>query len=347
MTVPQAYVELTPELARRWDRFVGLHPNASLYHHSRWVAFAADAFGFDTAWLTLESDTGEISGVLPMIRQRSRLFGDRWVSLPFFNYGGPLVTEDTASLALIELAARHAQETGVGRLEIRDIEARAGVASRTDKATLVLDLPSTAGELTERLGAKLRSQIRRADREAPEILRGGVDLVPEFYAIFAETMRDLGTPVLPPRFFTQMFERVGGDCHVLIVRLGGRSAAAALLTRNRGVMEIPWAGNLRQFRSAAANMRLYWECLRYAIETGHRRFDFGRSTVDSGTYRFKQQWGAQPRQLHWHYPLLAAEGEMTSRQYGSLVRAARAVWRHLPVPVATGLGTRLSAGLPW
>lgn len=281
-----------------------------------------------------------------MIRQQSRLFGDRWVSLPYFNYGGPLVVDTAVSGPLIERAADHARATRVRMLEIRDIAPREGIASRTDKATFILELPDTAEALGERLGAKLRSQIRRSDREAPEIVQGGADLVAEFYAVFAETMRDVGTPVLARRFFERMFERVGDDCRIVIVRLAGRTAAAALLTKHRQTIEVPWAGSLRQFRSAAANMRLYWECLKHAIESGHRRFDFGRSTVDSGPWHFKRQWGAQPMQLHWHYPL-ERRIPVAATQDSALFRAARVVWRHLPLPVATRLATRMSAGLPW
>jgi hypothetical protein len=30
-----------------------------------------------------------------------------------------------------------------------------------------------------------------------------------------------------------------------------------------------------------------------------KSFDFGRSTMNEGTYKFKKQWGCEPTQLHW------------------------------------------------
>ena len=48
-------------------------------------------------------------------------------------------------------------------------------------------------------------------------------------------------------------------------------------------------------------MLLYWTMLEYACDNGYRYFDFGRSTPDEGTYKFKEQWGAKPTPLHWHY----------------------------------------------
>jgi len=337
---------LAPEAAHRWDDFVAGHPRATLYHTSRWVSFAADVFGFEPAWLTAESTGPLLTGVLPLIRQTSRLFGDRWVSLPYFNYGGPLGADAPTERRLMDAAVSLARRTETKMLEIRDVEARLDYALRTDKATLVLDLPEAIDELSERLGAKLRSQIRRANREQPEVAEGGVELVGEFYGVFAETMRDLGTPAYPRRFFELMFDRVGVDCRIVIVRLGGQTAAAALLTHHRATVEIPWAGSLRRFRTAAVNMRLYWECLRHTVESRYSRFDFGRSTVGSGTYRFKQQWGAHPVPLYWYYPLEPA-GLMTPAHQGRLTTAARAVWCRLPVPFATRLAASFSGGLPW
>ena len=334
---------LSPEASQRWDGFIDGHPRATLYHTSRWVSFAANVFGFEPAWLTAGLP---LAGVLPLIRQTSRLFGDRWVSLPFFNYGGPLCTDEAADTRLLASAVELARASRVPRLEIRDRKERNDYATRSDKVGVVLALPGSVDALAELLGSKLRSQIRRADRERPQIVTGGRKLVNEFYALFAETMRDLGTPAYPRRFFEKMFDHVGADCTILIVRLGEDPAAGAVLTRFRDVTEIPWAANRQKYRSAAANMRLYWECLVHAIGTGSRSFDFGRSTRDSGTHRFKLQWGGQTVPMYWHYPLLPA-GSATDAESGRAMTAARQIWQHLPLPIATRLGASFSAGLPW
>ncbi len=346
MGLTQTLHTMTPGAAARWDAFVADHPRGTLYHSSRWVKFTAEAFGFGAAWIMQETDGGELTGVLPLVCQRSRLFGDRWVSLPYLNYGGPLAADTDADRPLMEAAVALARRTRVKMLEIRDTALRLDYAVRTDKTALVLQLPATVDELLDRLGAKLRSQIRRADRERPEVFEGGAELIADFYRVFAETMRDLGTPVYPRRFFELMFDRVGADCRIVIVRLAGEPAAAAVLTHGRDTVEIPWAGSLRRFRPAAVNMRLYWECLRHAVESRGLRFDFGRSTIGSGTYRFKQQWGADPVPLYWYYPLAPA-GPMAQARQGRLITSARAVWRRLPVSLATRLAAGFSGGLPW
>lgn len=346
MGVTRTLRAMTPDDAARWDAFVEGHPRATLYHRSRWVRFAAEAFGFEAAWIMQESEVGELTGVLPLVCQRSRLFGDRWVSLPYLNYGGPLAADESAERKLIDAAVALARGTRVGTLEIRDTTPRVDFAVRTDKVTLILELPASVAELSARLGSKRRLRIRRADREQPEVAVGGAELVSEFHRVFAETMRDLGTPAYPQRFFDLMFDRVGADCRIIVVRLAGVPAAAAVLVHGRDTVEIPWAGSLRRFRPTAVNMRLYWECLQYAVEAKFKKFDFGRSTIGGGTYHFKEQWGAIPVPLYWYYPL-EANGQLNPPNQGPLLRLAQGVWKRLPVSLATRLAAGFSGGLPW
>ena len=47
-------------------------------------------------------------------------------------------------------------------------------------------------------------------------------------------------------------------------------------------------------------MWMYRMILKRAIDLGYGYFDFGRSTTDANTYKFKKQWGAQPIAHHWN-----------------------------------------------
>lgn len=329
-----------------WDRFVDRHPGSTLYHTWRWTQLAADAFGFQPSLMTEHDAAGNLVGVLPLVLQTSRLFGRRLVSLPFLNYGGPLGLDRQTEERLLDQAAREALRLKARVLEIRDRVERPGHTQRTDKVTLELALPADSDSLAKALGAKLRSQIRRCDRENPVVITGGAELVDEFHGVFAETMRDLGTPVLPRHFFHRVLARLRDDCTLIVVRIADRPAAAALLTHYRERTEIPWAASRSSLRATGVNMRLYWECLQYAMQRGSTIFDFGRSTAGSGTYRFKLQWGARPRPLYWIYPLQPVATAQTAshpEQTGLVQR----VWSRLPLSVANRIGPLISPGLPW
>ena len=93
-------------------------------------------------------------------------------------------------------------------------------------------------------------------------------------------------------------------------------------------------------------MRLYWEVLKYAIEKRYSYFDFGRSSLNSGTYKFKQQWGALPKQLYWHY-WLPENGELpelnpNNPKYALIIN----VWKRMPVFLTKWIGPHIVAYLP-
>jgi FemAB-related protein (PEP-CTERM system-associated) len=333
-----------------WDAYVLDHGRATPYHLARMVEVGRVVFGLRCYYLTARGEDGEICGLLPLVEQQGVLFRRRFVSLPFFTYGGLLCNDDTAAIELANAAARLAAESGVNRIEYRhaqDVPAL-GYSVRTDKVSMVLPLPSTPGELDRRLGSKLRSQIRRADRVNPQVRVGGVELLGDFYRVFCSVMRDLGTPVFPLRFLAAVLDAAGPAASIVVLNIDATPAAAAILLRSRDRMEVPWAATLNRFRSDAVNMRLYRELLVLSIRNGATTFDFGRSTVGSGTQRFKRQWGAEPQQLFWHqWARDTQPGDVRPEDIRSRMDVAVRVWRRLPLPVANWLGPRISARLPW
>jgi FemAB-related protein (PEP-CTERM system-associated) len=340
-----------PAQDEAWDRYAASHPRYTVYHSTAFRSAVADAFGKEAHGFVATDEQGTIRGVLPLIRQKSPVFGDRLVSLPYANHGGPLADEPETAVALLQAAARHADALDCDRLEIRDHERRAvDWPERTDKVLLTRELPSSPEALDRELGSKLRSQCRRALKEGAEVLHGGADLVTKFHAVFAENMRDLGTPVYPQRWFEVLAKRLPAQAQLIVVRLAGRPAAAAFLLRWTGTLEIPWAASSREFNRYSVNMLLYREALGRAIALGCQRFDFGRSTQDSGTHRFKLQWGAEASPIHWRVRPrggASSSGHHAGGEEGRLKAMATRAWTRLPLAVANRLGPMVAPELPW
>ena len=333
-----------------WDAFVAQDPEASLYHLSGWPEIAREVFGHQPLYLEARETSGALVGVLPVIQQKSRLLGNFATSLAFFNYGGALARDAETAERLMHSAAEVAQGRGCRYLEFRDIHARSGPwAQRTDKITLQLELPATFEALSKRLGAKLRSQVKRADREDVQCRTGGAELLDDFYGVFAENMRDLGTPVYPKRFFEAIVKRFESYCQMVVIDWQGEPAAAAFLTFWRNQAEVPWASCRARAKPLGLNMKLYWELLSLAVSRGCSVFDFGRSTIDSGTYRFKRQWGAEPKPLYWYRWERHPSGQAIEHGegQGKVMQLATSVWQRLPLGVANALGPHISGALPW
>ncbi len=333
--------------AAAWDEYVASHPQGTPYHSCKWLDLTEAQFGHRKINLTYRSANGEIMGVLPLTRMRSTLFGKFWISLPFINFGGALAESDDVAVALMQHAAKCADTDGAAHVEFRDAKPYDGCwAARTDKVLMELPLPDSQEAFLTSIGSKLRAQAKRAQREDASIHHGGLELVPEFYAVLSENYRDLGTPVYARSFFERILKTFKEETTVSVVRLGDTAAAASLTIRHRGRTEIPWASALRKYNRFSVNMFLYAEIIKREIAAGQSLFDFGRSTIDAGTYRFKMQWGATPRQLYWHYWLKRGGTPPTLNPDNPKYALAIRAWQRLPLSISRTLGPHIVKYLP-
>lgn len=330
-----------------WDAFVDAQAEASVYHRAGWSLLAREVFGHRAFFIHARDAQGALLGILPIVQQKS-LLGNFATSVAFFNYGGALSRDTGVAQALMNEARKAAQAAGCSYLELRDTQQRGcDWTVRTDKVSMMLELPGSFAKLSQQLGSKLRSQAKRAEREAASVHIGGIELLDDFYTVFASNMRDLGTPVYPGRFFAAILQRFPDYCRLVVIRHNERPAAAGFIVMYKGQAEIPWAACLADAKPLGFNMKLYWEVLAYVVGEGCHKFDFGRSTVNAGTYKFKAQWGAQPVQLYWHrWHRNAAEGSAPASE-SSLKAHASAMWQRLPVGIANVLGPAISPYLPW
>lgn len=340
-----------PGIAAAWDAYASAHPHGSIYHLSLWRALIEQQFGHAAVYLYARRN-GAIVGLLPAVRLKSLLFGDYFVSMPYFNYGGAIADDDAIADRLMHEMGREAQQLGSHSVEFRDVVARAAGEGqppwpvKTGKVAMLLELPASIDDIGKAIGSKKRSQVRRPLRENPEVFRGHHELLDDFYDVFAENMRDLGTPVYSKAFFRAILDALGERATLLVIRLQGKPVSAAFLLGFRDTLEIPWASTLREVNPISMNMLLYWEVLSYAIGQKYRYFDFGRSTQDAGTYKFKEQWGAQPRQLYWHYWLAAGRELPQLNPNNPKYQAVIAAWQKMPVWLTRIIGPLIVKNLP-
>ncbi len=330
-----------------WDQYALGHPAATGYHTLAWRHVIGKVFGHQTYYLMAKNAGGDVRGILPLVYTKSPMFGRFFTSVAFVNYGGVLADHETARCALLQAAAETARSVGASHIELRQ-EQPIGTnwPLRSHKVSMRLPLPPDHAVLMKSYPSKLRSQIRRAQKEGMVVKIGGGELLNDYYAVFSRCMRDLGTPVYAREFFRVIGETFSKEVRFCVVSLEGTPLAAGLLYGFRQRLEIPWAASDKRYSRLAPNMLLYSAVLEFACREGYTEFDFGRSSINSGTYRFKQQWGAQPHPLYWYY--WVADGRNVPQlnpdnpKYG----AAIAVWQRLPLPVANLVGPHIVKYLP-
>lgn len=362
-----------------WDSYLF---QKGILHHAylwAWRDILKNAFGHKPVYFAARNGEGRVCGVLPLIHFKSPLFGTALISMPYLNAGGIAADDPATAESLLSAARAAAEELNVQYVELRyrqpidgqlSPETAAGLAVKSHKVSMTLDLPDDPEKMFSSFPPKLRSQIRRPTKSGAyaEVSTNTLPLdqsLAAFYTVFSEHMRDLGTPVYPKRLFSEALRqfnlyRMQLDSPSDTVALGSRQAirtrvitvwhnrrpiAAGITIGHGSYVEIPWASALRRFNQLSPNMLLYWQVIKTAIEDGYRQFDFGRSSPDSGTFKFKQQWGASPLPLHWYYSVIRGEIPDVNPS-SSRFSLMSNIWKRLPVPIANVVGPLITKGIP-
>lgn len=339
-------VELDQHMIRLGE-FATRAGKLTLSRHPGWLKVLEKGLGH-TPYCIISTEGERLRGILPLAYVKSMLFGRFLVGLPYLNYGGPLTDDPACDRELLQAAVDLADRLRVRYLELRDerpLIHEALTAQAGTKVHMRLILPESADVLWKELDAKVRNQIRKGQKAGLTLAWGQEELLGDFYTVFSENMRDLGTPVFGRELFRAILRQFPDRAELGIARLGTKPIAGCLLLHGWGVSEVPSASSLRAFNNTCANMLLYWAMLERSIERRHTLFDFGRSSPDSPTFKFKKQWGAEPFPAVWcHYLRNGSTGDMrpNNPKYGRAVR----IWQKLPLWLTRLIGPRIVRGIP-
>lgn len=335
---------------QEYDAYVSGHPKATPYHQSGWLKAAERAY-HHTGWLVTVHREDDLCGVLPLVEVKPPVGSKSLVSLPFCDLGGPLADDDDVRHLLVAEAKALADTNKARLLEIREGgEALEEVQtdSAAGKVRMLCPLPEDSEALFKSYKPKLRSQIRKAEKNGLKAeIRSDIEAVDLFYQVFAWNMRRLGSPVHSQAWFRELKLAFGHQMLVGLVFLEDQPVGAGIVLLNGNQACIPWASTLDQYNHLAPNMLLYWTLLSHVCDQGCQVFDFGRSTMGEGTYRFKKQWGAKPYELVWTDWIAdddshQAVNQIQKQTAGSRLRPlVERLWRRLPLALANWVGPKL------
>ncbi|HEV2488853.1 MAG TPA: FemAB family XrtA/PEP-CTERM system-associated protein [Candidatus Acidoferrales bacterium] len=328
-----------------WNSFVEQHEACVNYHRWPWKRVIEQALGWRSHYL-MAVDKEMVKGILPLFWQKSALFGTIFCSIPFFSQAGVVAEDEEVQDALLLEAIRIARDLKAEYLELR----QRGIAlskmnSKKNKAMLVCDVYPDMARNMQRLTTKMRTNVRRALKTSLIAEFGGSELLEDFYRIFSLRMRELGTPVYSQRFFEVIFENFPKEAFTCRVRNQGKTISGAIVTGYRRIMEVNWSASDPSALALRPNIFLFWNLLNFVGRQGYSVFDFGRSSVGSGTYNFKLQWGAQPVQLYWNYWTPSGRSLDLSPDNPKF-RAAIWLWKRMPLVFTQLVGPFIARHLP-
>ena len=319
--------------APRIDAFVRAHPAATPFHLPAWSLAVEAGCGQRARYLVAERADGGIAGVLPLTEMRHPLFGRALVSTGF-GVGGGVLGDAVEPLAAG--AWDLAQRLGCAEVELRGGPAPSGWS--IDDTTYLGFVRAIGDDPLAAIPRKQRAEVRRALGFDLQVDLGDADA---HYAVYAESVRNLGTPVFPRALFRAVLATMDAD--ILTVRHRGRAVASVLSLYLGDTVYPYWGGGTEAARALRANDRMYHALMEHARARGIARFDFGRSKAGTGAAAFKKNWGFEGRPLAY-----ARRGEGEGRSVNPLNPKYRLMvegWKRLPLPLANLVGPFLSRGL--
>lgn len=328
-----------------WDRFVlNECPEASFFHRSGWRDVIEGVYRQRCHYLYAERD-GQIVGVLPLVHVRSPVFGNRLISTAFTIGGGAAAVDNAARAALDAEALRLMGELDVNCLEVRNPAGRHDEDGWITKSEIYANFsrPILADEddCLKQIPRKQRAVVRKA------INAGGLvdEIDPDsgrFFALYAYSMRNMGTPVFGERFFAAVIGAFGKDCDCLTVVHQGTAVSSVMSFYFRDQVMPYYTGSLPQARDLGANDFMYWRLMRRALERGYRVFDFGRSKFGTGPFSFKKNWGFEPEPIIHQFRVANGGAAPEINPLNPKYRMFIAVWKRLPLALANLLGPHVA-----
>jgi FemAB-related protein (PEP-CTERM system-associated) len=332
-----------------WDAFVRATPAATFFHLSPWAEVIRRAFNHRTYYAWAEQD-GAVVGVLPLARMRTRLFGDTLASTPFCVYGGAAATTEEARRALETYALDLQRRLGTPCLEYRRREAvdEGWVGRPPLYFTFRKPIALTGDNLKDmqnNIPRKQRAEVRKAIErfKLTSVSDGDTD---RLHRIYAESVRNLGSPVFPRRYFRLLGQLFPGAHDVTTVLHEEKPVSAVLNFHFRDQVLPYYGGGTQEARALSANDFMYWEVMRRAgNERNAKLFDFGRSKIDTGAFAYKRNWGFTEEELQYCYRLAPNARIPENNPNNPKYRLFISLWKKLPLKVANILGPPLVRGL--
>jgi FemAB-related protein (PEP-CTERM system-associated) len=333
-----------------WDQYVSASDKTTPYHRFAWGQAIEKSYGFEAIYVGVFY-YGDLVGVMPLVRMGVPLRQKSLVSLPYCDGAGAVADTQDALDALIAFAHNDIAKDTQEPVELRNADTTTvapDILANGQKVRMLLDLAATPDEQMANFKSKLRSQIRKAEKNGMKskvIVYNDTDNfarhMDEFYAVIAGNMRLLGSPVHSKAWFMSVLREYANNAYMVLVYKDAIVVGGGIVLLNHNTASIPWASTKAEYNRLAPNMLLYWTVLSEAITRGAQVFDFGRSTLNEGTYNFKKQWGSQPAPLNWARYESGNLVEVVDLGKSTARKLIETIWQKLPLWLVNYVGPKV------
>lgn len=314
----------------------------TIYHSEQWIGLLRSVYAYPSYTLKGEGYT------LPLLRV-GPLFGDRLVSIPFSDYGGPTGKVDPETLS--HTAREVLEETGCDYLELRTankalaegLVAHGFTVASTYFSRVVKALAERTCEDVWKLclSKKARQGVLKARAAGLSVYEAKTrSEIEEAYNVYFRAVKEMGSPSHPKTFFERLKDALGGNVRIYLAAKNGRPGGIAVYLVGRGRVHL-WARYaLEEYRRLGAIYLLDWTGIELANSLRLDEFDFGRTRRGSGIEVYKHHWRGEDVDIY-HLCLSRRGAVRPPDPLQAKFRVLSKIWRILPDKAVEVIGPRV------
>ena len=341
-------LELNDQYVDLWDRYIDQHDDGTFYHLSGWKQLIEKVYGHRCMFIFwLENQ--EIKGVLPLVEQKSLLFGHSLVSTPICVLGGIIADSQLIAQKLLKHACTLADQLNVDYLELRSpndsyiLDDNMTMPQPQPHVMIGCALSGTAQDILAGIKKKQRAVIRQSmNNQLVVKIESDIE---NLYTIYSTSVRNLGTPVFPKQSFIELQKIFGHRCEIFTIFHQDVAVSSVMSFYYKGRVLPHYGGGLSQARDLKSNDFMYYKLMCHAKERGCHYFDFGRSKVGSGSYSYKKHWGMSINPMSYQYYLVKSKQLPSLSASNPKYKFVISLWSKLPLLVSQKIGPLLARHL--
>jgi len=341
--------KLNEENMKLWETFIDNEKNSRFQHLLKFKKVIEKTYKNCKGEYYFSKNNGKIKAIFPFVSVKSKLLGDRMISLPFLDNGGFLgeygkkgIKELFKNLENIEIRLNSSMKNFSKDKKILN---SLGLRADTSRQQFIVKLTSEK-DLWKRFHKHTRNDIRKAEKSGLKLKSVVLDEeLKKFYKLYFENMKFFGTPQHSYKFFKNLFEImkenvVGFNCYYK-----DSLAGSIIMFYEKKYGYISFNVSNPKYREYRPNDILYWEMIKLAIKKGIKYIDLGQIEKDSldsraiGLYKFKRKWMGDPHdRVYFSF-------EKKEKGKKNRLKKFRKIWKKVPSSILKKVGPKIAAQL--
>lgn len=297
------YVKISKNV---WNELVKADKNSTVFSFYEWCEILEN--------IQKQKCIGIKNGdsLLPLSLVKSVIFGNRLISVPFADYGGPITKNfnENEFIGVIKKTKELADSLNVDYIEIRapntkfeNLLLTEKFEKRIDYYTFKIPIDKSEEELANFIGKNRRYEIRKSKLNNIEFrVADSINDLKIFYELYLKTMKKIGSPPQSLNYFESLWKQFfPNQITIPFAIYKQKVIASGIFLHYNGLVHHLYSCSLEKYNGLGANELILWNMMLKGKKMGHKLLDMGRTRKNSGVWTYKQKWNGLLVEMPYYY----------------------------------------------